>query len=120
MVNLMFIRFVSGETDKDSHVSAGLFCAASRLRRSEALPDYEFDALTELKDWFNVHLVDRSRIVLNMLRLWGSGVSANNSMRSAAGKKQKRAQPANWESWTVRLNAPLVMRGAASMGSTPK
>ena len=23
---------------------------------SEDLPEYEFDALTELKDWFNVHL----------------------------------------------------------------
>jgi hypothetical protein len=29
MVNLMFIRLVSGEIDVDSHVSAGLFCAAS-------------------------------------------------------------------------------------------
>ena len=52
----VFIRFVSGEIDEDSHVAAGLFCAASQLRWSEGLPDYEFDALTELKDWFNVHM----------------------------------------------------------------
>ena len=52
----MFIRFVSGEIDEDSHVAAGLFCAASQLRWSEGLPDYDFEALTELKDWFNVHL----------------------------------------------------------------
>src|SRR6266566_5016581 len=53
---VMFIRFVGAEIDERSHVSAGLFCAASQLRWSEGLPDYEFDALTELKDWFNVHL----------------------------------------------------------------
>jgi len=52
----MFIRFISGEIDERSHLAAGLFCAASDLRWSEHLPDYEFDALTELKDWFNVHL----------------------------------------------------------------
>ena len=56
MVNHMFIRFVCGEIDEDSHVAAGLFCAASQLRWSEGLPDYEFDALTELKDWLNVHM----------------------------------------------------------------
>src|SRR5688572_9578929 len=52
----MFIRFVSAEIDERSHVTAGLFCAASQLRWSEGLPDYEFDALTELRDWFNAHL----------------------------------------------------------------
>jgi len=52
----MFIRFVSGKIDEDSLVTAGLFCAASELRWSEGLPDYEFEALKELRDWFNVHL----------------------------------------------------------------
>ena len=52
----MFIRFVSGKIDEDSLVAAGLFCAASELRWSEGLPDYEFEALKELRDWFNVHL----------------------------------------------------------------
>ena len=55
-IELMFIRFVGAEIDERSHVSAGLFCAASQLRWSEGLPDYEFDALTELKDWFDVHM----------------------------------------------------------------
>ncbi len=55
-IELMFIRFVGAEIDERSHVSAGLFCAASQLRRSEGLPDFEFDALTELKDWFDVHM----------------------------------------------------------------
>ncbi|SRR6266404_752559 len=52
----MFMRFVSSEVDEDSHVSAGLFCAASQLRSADAVPEYEFDALTELREWFNVHL----------------------------------------------------------------
>src|SRR5258706_2619216 len=52
----MFIRFVGAEIDKHSHVPAGLFCAASQLRWSDGLPDYEFEALTELKDWFSDHL----------------------------------------------------------------
>ena len=52
----MFIRFVGAEIDERSHVAAGLFCAASQLRWTDGLPDYEFDALTELRDWFNAHL----------------------------------------------------------------
>ena len=43
----MFIRFVSAEIDERSHVATGLFCAASDLRWSKGLPDYEFDALTD-------------------------------------------------------------------------
>ena len=52
----MFIRFVSGAIDEDSRVSAGLFCAASELRWTDGLPDYEFEALGELRDWFNENL----------------------------------------------------------------
>ena len=52
----MFIRFVSCEIDERSCVSAGLFCAASRLRCADDLPDYEFEVLTELRSWFDVHL----------------------------------------------------------------
>lgn len=52
----MFIRFVSGEVDERSHVSAGLFCAAFDLIYEGNLPDYELEALTELRDWFNTHL----------------------------------------------------------------
>jgi hypothetical protein len=51
----MFIRFVSGRVHEDSHVWTGLFCAAFELR-SSGLPDYEIDALVELRDWFNVNL----------------------------------------------------------------
>ena len=52
----MFIRFVSSDIDWRSQVTAGLFCAASKLRWSDGLPEYEFDALSELRDWFNIHL----------------------------------------------------------------
>lgn len=52
----MFIRFYSGEIDEDAHVRAGLFCAASQLRWTDSLPQYEFEALSELRDWFNTYL----------------------------------------------------------------
>jgi hypothetical protein len=51
-----FIRFVGAEIDPRSQVAAGLFCAASRLRRMDDFPDYECDALAALRDWFNVHM----------------------------------------------------------------
>ena len=46
----MFIRFVSGEIDQYSQVSAGLFCAALELKWTDGLPQYEFDALSELTE----------------------------------------------------------------------
>lgn len=52
----MFIRFLSSEIDEDSQVAAGLFHAASKLRWTDELPDYEFDALSDLRNWFNIHL----------------------------------------------------------------
>ena len=52
----MFIRFVSGQIDKDSHVPAGLFCAAFGLLDSNVLPEYELAALREVKEWFNVYM----------------------------------------------------------------
>jgi len=52
----MFIRFVSGEIDECSHLAMGLFCAASQLRDSDELPEYEVDALEELMLWFNRYL----------------------------------------------------------------
>ncbi len=51
----MFIRFLSSEIDERSQVAAGLFCAASKLRWTDDLPDYEFDALSDLRNWFNIH-----------------------------------------------------------------
>lgn len=52
----MFIRFVSGEIDEDSLVSAGLFTAAFDLLYDPRLPDDEYYPLRELMDWFNEHL----------------------------------------------------------------
>ena len=52
----MFVRFVSGEIDCDSHVSAGLFRAAYKLLREVWLPDYEYKALREPMEWFEEHL----------------------------------------------------------------
>jgi hypothetical protein len=56
MVNLMFIRFVCGEIDEDSHVSAGLFCAAFDLIHEGKLPDHDYAELAELMRWFRLHL----------------------------------------------------------------
>jgi len=52
----MYIRFYSGEIDTESQVASGLFMAAADLRWSKGLPDHEFNALAELRDWFNDHL----------------------------------------------------------------
>ncbi|HKO99563.1 MAG TPA: hypothetical protein VJU86_21470 [Pyrinomonadaceae bacterium] len=52
----MFIRFVCGGIDQDSHVAAGLFSAALDLLWAGELPDYELEALTEIRDWFNLYL----------------------------------------------------------------
>ena len=52
----MFIRFVSGEIDSSSQLSAGIFCAAYDLLESDGLPWYEFIALVELRQWFNEHM----------------------------------------------------------------
>jgi hypothetical protein len=52
----MFIRFVSGAVDEDSRLAAGLFCAALDLLYSGDLPQYEKQALTELRDWFDANL----------------------------------------------------------------
>ena len=52
----MFIRFVCGEIDDDSHLSAGLFCAVEKLLGEVILPDYEYVALMEPLRWFGRHL----------------------------------------------------------------
>lgn len=52
----MFIRFCSAKVHSISQVRAGLFCAAYDLLYSDELPDYEVDAICELKDWFNRHM----------------------------------------------------------------
>ena len=52
----MFIRFVSGSIDEYSHTPAGLFCAALDLIESDELPEYESEALKEVKEWFDVYM----------------------------------------------------------------
>jgi len=52
----MFIRFVSSEVNRDSHVCAGLFCAAFKLLDEIVLSDHEYEAVAELMKWFGVNL----------------------------------------------------------------
>ena len=54
----MFIRFVSGEIDEQSHVAAGLFCAAGDLIDEVPLPDYVYTPLGDLLTWFGKHLAE--------------------------------------------------------------
>jgi len=55
--NIMFIRFVTGEVDGDSHVSTGLFTAAFELMyETDDFSDAEYFILRGLMDWFNVNL----------------------------------------------------------------
>jgi len=52
----MFIRFVCGEIDEDSHVSAGLFCAVFNLLDDPTLDDNDYAALADLMGWFGSNL----------------------------------------------------------------
>ncbi len=52
----MFIRFVSGEIDTNSHVSAGVFCAAFDLIDEARLSGPDRTELVELMHWFDRHL----------------------------------------------------------------
>ena len=55
-VDLVFIRFVSGVIDEDSHVAAGLFCAAFDLIEKRTLSEPDLDELADLMCWFRRHL----------------------------------------------------------------
>jgi hypothetical protein len=53
---VVFVRFVSSEIDERSRVAAGMFCAVLNAETTGELPDYEWDALCEVMDWFNKYL----------------------------------------------------------------
>ena len=53
----MFIRFISGEIDEGSRLSAGLFCAVSQLQDTNFIPLYEREAAAEIVRWFDQNLV---------------------------------------------------------------
>lgn len=52
----MFIRFVGGAINGDSHVEAGLFYTAYKVRNEHTLPDYDLDQLQDLFAWFDANL----------------------------------------------------------------
>jgi hypothetical protein len=52
----MFVRFVSSAIDYDSHVSAGLFCAAFDLIDGAKLSDDDYAELADLMRWFRLYL----------------------------------------------------------------
>jgi hypothetical protein len=82
MVNLMFIRFVTGEIDEDSHVSAGLFCAAFNLLDETVLPDEDYAALADLMAWFRVHLKGPFEYRLNRRGVHSEQSAGSNQPRT--------------------------------------
>ena len=52
----MFIRFFGSRINHRSQVPEGLFWTASDLSWSDELPDYELEAITELRNWFNKNM----------------------------------------------------------------
>lgn len=52
----MFIRFVGGAINADSHVEAGLFYTAYKVKYEHTLPDYDLDQLQDLFAWFDINL----------------------------------------------------------------
>jgi len=68
MVDLMFIRFVCGEINENSHVAAGIFCAAFDSIDGGVIPDYDYAELAELIDWFDLYL--KGPFEYRLRRLW--------------------------------------------------
>ena len=52
----MFIRFICGEIDEGSRLSAGLFRAIIQLEESY-VPKYELEAVEEIELWFERNLI---------------------------------------------------------------
>jgi|KBSSwiStaDraftv2_1062776.scaffolds.fasta_scaffold151077_3 hypothetical protein len=99
----MFIRFISSEIDEDSHVSAGLFCAAYKLIEEAWLPEYEYYALREPMNWFNKYLKNPYRYRLKAPRL------ASQSLcwfRSDAKEHLRRA----WEMVAILEDRDIFIR----------
>ena len=99
----MFIRFVTGEIDENSHVSAGLFRATEKLLDQAWLPDYEYEALMEPIYWFRRYLADPFDY-----RLEPAGLAERSIcwFRSTAIEHVRRA----WEVVAVLDNHGIFMR----------
>ena len=68
MLELMFIRFVSGDVDPDARVPVGLFHSLDQLYWSDEVPMYELDALREIQNWFEENLTSIPDYVSDYLR----------------------------------------------------
>ena len=102
MVNLMFIRFVCGEIDEDSHVSAGLFCAAFDLIKDEKLSDHDYAELADLMRWF--------RLFMELSALAPPATDAINEARAPAYALSPGAQLAQYAA-TGCLNTTFYATG---------
>lgn len=104
------MRFFSGAIHEDSHASEGLFRAAYRLLEETRLPDYEHEALRELMNWFDEHLVSPYEYRLRPAALAGRSLCW---FRAGAREHLQRA----WEItvilqehdiyvWTIKSDCP--------------
>jgi len=107
----MFIRFVSGEIDMDSHVSAGLFCAAFNLLDEIDVIEDDYAALADLMGWFRLNLRGPFE---NRLRSPWRARRAISWFKPTAHAHLSRA----WEMVTIleRNNVPIRMIIAHSAG----
>jgi|SRR5689334_13875185 hypothetical protein len=107
----MFIRFVSGEIDRDSQVSAGLFCAAFDLLDEMEVTEDEYAVLANLMEWFRVNLRGPFE---NRLRAPWRARRAISWFKPAAYAHLSRA----WQMATIleRNNVPIRMIKARSAG----
>src|SRR5262245_33038336 len=99
----MFIRFVTGEIDEDSHVSAGLFCAARQMLDDMDLHEYEYEALMEPLIWFRRYLTVPFHYRLEPERLVYQSICW---FRSTAHEHLRRA----WEMVAILEEHDIFMR----------
>ena len=69
---MSYLRFAGPSIDWQSHVEVGIFTAAYDLRDGGTLPDYEYERLVALLDWFSEHLRRPARFARSMRRPWGA------------------------------------------------
>jgi hypothetical protein len=107
----MFIRFACGEIDSDSHVSAGLFCAAFNLLDEMDVVEDEYAALADLMGWFRVNL--RGPFEYRLRSAWRAR-RAISWFKPTARAHLSRA----WDMTTIleRNNVPIRMIKARSAG----
>jgi len=64
-----YIRFVTGQTDENSHVERGIFQAVAQALEWQSITGSDADELEELREWFNENLQKPTSFGRDTLRL---------------------------------------------------